>query len=55
MNGHDYFDEINEKHMKLTQYDCYQSVTERIHEKCFDLQVCTFCIYFVLIINLILE
>lgn len=32
-------DDITTKHMKLTNYDCYQSVTEHIQEKCFDLQV----------------
>lgn len=31
---------VIEKHLKLTEYDCYQTVTEYIHEKCFDLQVC---------------
>ncbi len=30
---------IIEKRMKLTQHDCYISVTQRIQEKCFDLQV----------------
>ena len=30
---------VTEKHMKLTQYDCYQSITEHIQEKCGDRQV----------------
>jgi hypothetical protein len=38
--------EVTENHMKLTEYDCYQSVTEYIHKKCFDLQVCFFFKFF---------
>ncbi|CAF0818705.1 unnamed protein product [Adineta ricciae] len=38
MNRGGYLELITEKHMKLTRYDCYQSVVERIGEKCFDLQ-----------------
>jgi len=38
MNRGDYFEMVTEKHMKLTQYDCYKSVTQHIQEKCFDLQ-----------------
>ncbi|CAF3568370.1 unnamed protein product [Rotaria sordida] len=38
MNHGDYLEIVIEKHMKLTQHDCYKSVTQYIHEKCFDLQ-----------------
>ncbi|CAM4771692.1 unnamed protein product [Rotaria magnacalcarata] len=38
INRGGYLEIVTEKHMKLTKYDCYQSVTEHIHEKCFDLQ-----------------
>jgi len=38
MNRGDYFEMITEKRMKLTQHDCYKSVTQRVQEKCFDLQ-----------------
>ena len=31
--------EVIQSRMKLTQYNCYKSVTQYIHEKCFDLQV----------------
>lgn len=34
-----YFEMITEKYMKLTEHDCYKSVTQYIHQKCFDLQV----------------
>ncbi|CAF5024985.1 unnamed protein product [Rotaria magnacalcarata] len=38
-NSHSgYLAAVLEKHMTLTQYDCYKSVTQRIQEKCFDLQ-----------------
>jgi len=33
-----FFGDVLTKHMKLTQHDCYKSVTQHIHEKCFDLQ-----------------
>jgi legumain len=36
-NGHS-FEELTQKRMKLTQHDCYKSVTQYIHQKCFDLQ-----------------
>jgi hypothetical protein len=42
MNHDDSLKIVIEKRMKLTHYDCYQSVTERIQEKCFDLQVSFF-------------
>lgn len=32
-------EDITKQRMKLTKYDCYQSVTEYLHKKCFDLQV----------------
>jgi len=38
MNRGDYFEMVTEKHMKFTQHDCYKSVTQRVQEKCFDLQ-----------------
>jgi legumain len=38
MNRGDYFEMVTEKRMKLTQHDCYKSVTQRVQEKCFDLQ-----------------
>jgi legumain len=38
MNSGDYFETITKTHMKFTQHDCYKSVTQRIQEKCFDLQ-----------------
>ncbi|CAF4014288.1 unnamed protein product [Rotaria magnacalcarata] len=38
LNRENYLEMILEKRMKLTQHDCYISVTQRIHEKCFDLQ-----------------
>ncbi|CAF3764313.1 unnamed protein product [Adineta steineri] len=38
-NNNDYsVEEITQKRMKLTQYNCYKTVTQYIHEKCFDLQ-----------------
>jgi legumain len=37
MNSGDYYEMVIEKHMKLTQHDCYKSVTQRVQEKCFDL------------------
>jgi hypothetical protein len=40
MNRGDYLEMVTEKHMKLTQHDCYKTVTQRVQEKCFDLQVC---------------
>lgn len=30
---------VLEKHLQLTEHDCYKSVTQHIQEKCFDLQV----------------
>jgi hypothetical protein len=32
--------------MKLTQHDCYKAATQRIHEKCFDIQVCVVVVVF---------
>ncbi len=39
MNRGSYFEMVVKEPMKLTQHDCYISVTQRIQEKCFDLQV----------------
>jgi hypothetical protein len=39
MNRGDYFEMVVKEPTKLTQHDCYKSVTQRIQEKCFDLQV----------------
>jgi len=33
-----YLEMVTKKHMKLTEHDCYKSVTQHIQEKCFDLQ-----------------
>ena len=30
---------LPEKHLPLTQHDCYKTATQYIHEKCFDIQV----------------
>jgi len=38
MNRGDYFETVLKKHMKLTQHDCYKSVTQHVQDKCFDLQ-----------------
>ncbi|CAF1104683.1 unnamed protein product [Rotaria sordida] len=38
INRADYLEIVIEEHLKLTRYDCYQSVIEYIQEKCFDLQ-----------------
>jgi len=38
INRSGYYELVTEKRMKLTQHDCYISVTQHIHEKCFDLQ-----------------
>ncbi|CAF2437656.1 unnamed protein product [Rotaria sp. Silwood2] len=38
INRGGYLEVVTEKRLKLTRYDCYQSVTEHIQEKCFDLQ-----------------
>jgi len=38
INDGNFFEEITQKRMKLTQHDCYMSVTKYIHKKCFDLQ-----------------
>lgn len=38
VNGGGVYETIMQKHMKLTQHDCYKSVTQHIHTKCFDLQ-----------------
>jgi legumain len=32
------FEELTQKRMKLIHHDCYKSVTQHIHKKCFDLQ-----------------
>jgi len=37
VNRGDYFELVTSKRMKLTQHDCYMTVTQRIQEKCFDL------------------
>ncbi|CAF1343700.1 unnamed protein product [Rotaria sordida] len=36
-HGH-FYETVTQKRMKLTQHDCYKSVTQYIHTKCFDLQ-----------------
>jgi len=36
-NGGEQYGKVIEKHMKLTQHDCYMSVTDHVHEKCFDI------------------
>ncbi|CAF1591800.1 unnamed protein product [Rotaria sp. Silwood1] len=38
MNRGDYLETVIEKRLKLTEHDCYISVTQYIQEKCFDLQ-----------------
>lgn len=37
-NGHS-VEDITQKRIKFTQHDCYKSVTQHIHKRCFDLQV----------------
>jgi len=37
-NRVDYYELVTTQRMKLTQHDCYMSATQRIHEKCFDIQ-----------------
>jgi len=37
INSGSFFGDITQKRMKLTQHDCYKSVTQHIDEKCFDL------------------
>lgn len=39
MDHGDYLDMVVKKPMKLTQHDCYKSVTQRVQAKCFDLPV----------------
>jgi hypothetical protein len=34
-----YLKMVTEKHLKLTEHDCYKSVTQHIQNHCFDLQV----------------
>ena len=36
---HRYWQMVTEQHLAFTEYSCYRSVTERLDEKCFDLQV----------------
>jgi legumain len=36
-NGGDNYPAVTQTHMKLTQHDCYISVTQRVQQKCFDL------------------
>jgi len=38
LNDVNFVGDITEKRMKLTQHDLYKSVTQHIHEKCFNLQ-----------------
>ncbi|CAF2755961.1 unnamed protein product [Rotaria sp. Silwood2] len=38
VNRVDYYELVTTQRMKLTQHDCYISVTKHIHEKCFDIQ-----------------
>jgi len=37
-NRIDFYEMVTTQRMKLTQHDCYKSATQRIHEKCFDIQ-----------------
>jgi len=36
-NGGEQYGKVIEKHMKLTQHDCYMSVTDHVHQNCFDI------------------
>ncbi|CAF0776472.1 unnamed protein product [Rotaria sordida] len=38
LNRGNYLEMIIQERMKLTQHDCYKSVTQHIHKKCFNLQ-----------------
>jgi len=38
INRADFFETVTKKPMKLTEHDCYKTVTQHIHDKCFDLQ-----------------
>jgi legumain len=38
VNGINYYEKVTTQRMKLTQHDCYISATQRLHEKCFDIQ-----------------
>jgi len=38
INRGDLYNDVIHKRMKLTQHDCYKTVTKYIHKKCFDLQ-----------------
>lgn len=44
INSPGIFEKVTTQRMKLTQHDCYKSVADHVHEKCFDLQVCSFII-----------
>jgi len=38
VNRGSYYELVTTQRMKHTQHDCYMSATQRIHEKCFDIQ-----------------
>jgi len=38
INRGSFYETVTQKRMKLTQHDCYKSVTQHIHDRCFDLQ-----------------
>ncbi|CAF2030821.1 unnamed protein product [Rotaria magnacalcarata] len=38
VNRANYYELVTSQRMKLTQHDCYKSVTQHMHEKCFDIQ-----------------
>jgi len=38
MNRGNFYETVTKKPMKLTAHDCYKTVTQHIHDKCFDLQ-----------------
>ncbi|CAF1304290.1 unnamed protein product [Rotaria sp. Silwood1] len=38
INRANYYELVTTQRMKLTEHDCYKSVTQHIHEKCFDIQ-----------------
>jgi legumain len=38
INRGDFYEMVTQKRLKLTQHDCYISVTQHIQDKCFDLQ-----------------
>ncbi|UJR09213.1 hypothetical protein I4U23_013461 [Adineta vaga] len=38
VNRGDYYELVTKQRMTLTEHDCYKDATQRIHEKCFDIQ-----------------